>query len=587
MTFAKVSTKDSLQAEELIKKSLIKIDDQKFISQLDKLISKEVRPDLNAFFVAKYYLYTRNLDAGEKILLSTLNKLPKDDIKTAKLYNSLGGIQTYQSNVPEGMKSFRKAIEIYEKNGLSNKTGVIHNNIGNIYFTQLDYKSAEKHFERAVYFLRKDKDTIFLGGVNAIYAMCLAKLKKNKQAEKELSFAFAESKKHNNILGITCSYLAKGEIFQSEKKYADAEKAYLKSLELAQINGLGAFLMFNHVSLNKLYNIQGRYTEAVTHGEAAIPMIESSNNWSPLAAAYRNLSLSYAGIKNYEKAYEFNNKALNLFRKMTSEKNKRIINELNIKYETVKKEKAIALNKVKINRLTFISLGIGFLLILVIVIYTLNRKRTKERLYRIEEQKKLDIIAANLIGEEREKERVSYELHDSISASLTALRMKIENLAVEKELLLPITTNLENIQHETRKISHNLLPFQSGNLEFVKALENYCVENSSDTFQIKFHSSKETILISDIKAKTLYRIIQELVHNAMKHSQSSICFVSINANSELLNILVEDQGIGLKDSTKNGQGLLSIAKRVANIDGNIEINSFENKGTSILIEIPI
>ena len=119
------------------------------------------------------------------------------------------------------------------------------------------------------------------------------------------------------------------------------------------------------------------------------------------------------------------------------------------------------------------------------------------------------------------------------------------------------------------------------------ALENYCSENSTPTFQIKFYSPNEHVSISDIKAKTLYRIIQELVNNAMKHSQSSLCFVSLNANTEILNILVEDQGIGLKEGTKNGQGLISIAKRVANIDGNIEISSFENKGTSILIEIPI
>ncbi|MFN6086492.1 MAG: sensor histidine kinase, partial [Fluviicola sp.] len=193
----------------------------------------------------------------------------------------------------------------------------------------------------------------------------------------------------------------------------------------------------------------------------------------------------------------------------------------------------------------------------------------------------------NLIGEEREKERVSYELHDSISASLTALRMKIESLVIEKELLIPITSNLEAIQHETRKISHNLLPFQGGSSHFVTSLENYCSENSTTSFQIKFYSSIQQITISDIKAKTLYRIIQEMVNNAMKHSQSSVCYVSLNANSELLNILVEDQGIGLKEGTKNGQGLLSIAKRVANIDGNIEISSFENKGTSILIEVPI
>ena len=460
LLFANFTVKDSLKAEQLIKSSLATNNEAQFKKDLKELFPKNIREDLHAFFIAKYYLHTRQLDKAANLLQKTIKKYPTDDIRTAKLYNSLGGIRTYQNKVPEGMKAFNRAILIFEKNGLVNKTGIVHNNIANIYFTQLDYKSAEKHFEKAVFHLRKDKDTVFLGGVNAVYAMCLAKLKKNDIAEKELSLAFAESKKHNNILGITCSYLAKGEIFQSEKKYAAAEKAYLKSLELAQTNGLGAFLMFNHVSLNKLYNIQGRFTEAVTHGEAAIPMIESSNNWSPLASAYRNLSLSYAGIKNFEKAYEFNNKALNLFRKMTSEKNKRIINELNIKYETVKKEKAIAINKVKINRLTFISLGIGFLLILVIVIYSLNRRRTKERLYRIEEQKKLDIIAANLIGEEREKERVSYELHDSISASLTALRMKIESLDIEKEKLSPITSNLETIQHETRKISHNLLLFK-------------------------------------------------------------------------------------------------------------------------------
>lgn len=585
--FCSNNTKDSLKAEQLVLESLQEKNETQFKSKLNTLFSFERKNDIYTFFLAKYYLLTQAFQKAETVLNKGIKRLPENDIRSAKLYNSLGSVLSYQNKIPQGMKSYNKAITIYEKNKQISETAKIHSNIGNLYFTQLDYPSAEKHFKKSVAIFRKNKDTTYLGSVNAMYAMSLTKNGKFSLANKELDKAYFISKKYKNIVGIACCYLAKGEVFMDEKKYSEADEAFKLSLKLAEENRLGSFIVLNHISLNKLYNILKRFDEAIIHGETAISMIQSSTNLSPIAALSRNLSISYSGVNNFEKAYYYNNKALTLFRKINSEKNKKIINELNIKYETVKKEKAIAENKAKISKLTFVSIGSGLLFIVVLIIFYLNRIRNKERLYRIEEQKKLDVIAANLIGEEREKERVSYELHDSISASLTALRLKIETSEIEKEKLDGIISNLASIQDETRKISHNLLPFQGENSSFIRALENFCIENSSTIFEIKFHTSIEHIHISDIKAKTLYRIVQELVNNSMKHSQSSVCFVSINANSELLNILVEDQGIGLKEGRKNGQGLMSIAKRVANIDGNIEINSFENKGTSILIEISI
>ena len=89
---------------------------------------------------------------------------------------------------------------------------------------------------------------------------------------------------------------------------------------------------------------------------------------------------------------------------------------------------------------------------------------------------------------------------------------------------------------------------------------------------------------------TIFRIIQELVTNIIKHSQATSANISITNHQDSLSIIIEDNGIGFdmkKIQHKDGMGLSSIEKRVEHLEGTLEVDSTEGNGTTILIDIPL
>src|SRR5690606_4628493 len=107
-----------------------------------------------------------------------------------------------------------------------------------------------------------------------------------------------------------------------------------------------------------------------------------------------------------------------------------------------------------------------------------------------------------------------------------------------------------------------------------------CMENSSEKLKLDFQRyESEKPALNSIVSKVLYRIIQELIHNVQKHSQSKICYVQFTYQNKLLQISVEDEGIGFDvKNNKNNQGIQSIKKRIKDIGGELIIESEIGKG---------
>jgi signal transduction histidine kinase len=86
---------------------------------------------------------------------------------------------------------------------------------------------------------------------------------------------------------------------------------------------------------------------------------------------------------------------------------------------------------------------------------------------------------------------------------------------------------------------------------------------------------------------TIYRMVQELLHNVIKHSHATIALVQVIKNNDIIGITVEDNGIGIANDTDHGMGLNNLQQRVQDLGGKISITTASNKGTSITIELPI
>lgn len=199
-------------------------------------------------------------------------------------------------------------------------------------------------------------------------------------------------------------------------------------------------------------------------------------------------------------------------------------------------------------------------------------------------------------GEEKERQRLSRELHDGIGQYLVSVKMQLESLLYQdekdvKEQLSKIRTDFDKIVDEIRRISNNLMPSVLEAFGIVFAIRNLCVETSDHTglqisldFKGDFESLNKTI-------KTyIFRIAQEALNNIVKHAGAKRVELFLIRQREEVLFKIRDDGKGFnlqEIKSGSGHGMNNMRERVNLLNGSIEIDSQVNAGTQITINIPL
>ena len=205
-----------------------------------------------------------------------------------------------------------------------------------------------------------------------------------------------------------------------------------------------------------------------------------------------------------------------------------------------------------------------------------------------------NIINATLSGQEMERKKIAYFLHDNISALLSTAGIHLSILnskADEKNKELTKTIALLNEAHDkVRDLSHDLIPALLVRFGLFYAVEDVCEKNSNSKLQVDYESSvdKEKRYSDEFEIKIFF-IISELINNIIKHSSASTAKVSIDQNENLLTIKVFDNGKGFDTNqfnTLEGFGINQIKSRINAMKGRISIDSKLDMGTIITIDVP-
>ncbi|RMB57390.1 sensor histidine kinase [Dokdonia sinensis] len=328
-------------------------------------------------------------------------------------------------------------------------------------------------------------------------------------------------------------------------------------------------------------------------------------------AVYRE-HLAYKKLGDSLSSFKYMNEFLNEELKLNQTKNIQIISEYETKYQTAQKEKQIIAEKADKERNLNIAIGLAFLLILLTIIGVLlyrNSKRNEriaeqEKAIQIQKtekalkEKEIETINAMVSGQEKERQRLAGELHDNLGGTLAALKMHVGNIENTIEQgksptlsLAKMTTLLSAAYTQVRGIAHEKnsgVMAKNGLLPAIEKLANTI--SSSQGLQIEVQDfGLEDRLSNDLEI-TIFRIIQELITNIIKHSNATEATVSLTQHDKELNIMVEDNGVGFKVgklTSSNGMGLGSIERRVEHLEGTMEVDSSPGKGTNIIIDIPL
>ena len=298
---------------------------------------------------------------------------------------------------------------------------------------------------------------------------------------------------------------------------------------------------------------------------------------------------------------------------------KELMNSMAYEFETREKEREIIrlekdsqiaeLTLEQQKRLVWILLGsllIGlFALFLIIRFYVQKLKANQllaEKQSQLDQQKikdmsndfKIKNLESMIVGQEEERKRISTDLHDSLGGMLSALKLQYDSLHLKHQDLdqdedyNQINELIDTACDEVRNIARNLKPAALEKIGLKAALTdlvNRYKRFPEADITLHFHKTDKKL---DYNTKVhVYRIIQELINNAIKHSHCKELDIQISSLNDEFVIMVEDDGVGFdKLKAVYGHGIDNIRSRVNILKGDIQIDTQKNKGTSVIIHIP-
>jgi two-component system NarL family sensor kinase len=239
-----------------------------------------------------------------------------------------------------------------------------------------------------------------------------------------------------------------------------------------------------------------------------------------------------------------------------------------------------------------------FFLLLVYRNYIQKQKLQQLRINELETDKQLTATEAVLRGEERERTRLAKDLHDGLGGLLSGVKFSLinmkDNLIITPENMVVFERSLDMIDtsiKELRRVAHNMMPEILTKFGLDEALKEYCNSiNTTQLLTVKYQSlGMETRLENSVEI-IIYRIVQELLNNTMKHAAATDSFVQLIRQDNRLSIVVEDNGKGFDTNfapSNDGAGLANVRSRVDYLKGQYAIHTESGKGTLVNIEFNV
>ena len=329
---------------------------------------------------------------------------------------------------------------------------------------------------------------------------------------------------------------------------------------------------------------------------------------SEIVQSYNIYAQSYEALGDYKKALEYKNIYVLLNDSLNKKDKVDIIGRMEVRNRMAEKDKELVLQKLalaevnsKVRDKNFWIGGISFVTLSSVLIFALWRKKNinKQKLQQgkidnLQQKIKIERLKASIGAEERERTRIGRELHDGVGGLLSVARMNFElakkNNGNEQNADFKDGLHLlEEATVELRQAAYNLMPEVLLTQGLASAVQAFCEKmTSKSSTAITFQAIGDRSNITSEFDLPVYRIIQEFVHNIIKHAHAKNALVQMNFHDDgALGITIEDDGIGLPQGifeSSKGMGLKNITERLNDLGGKMDVQSTPETGTSIYLE---
>lgn len=527
-----------------------------------------------------------------------------------EIYNGIACCYQYLYNYQEAAKYLYKAAYAPGAASAGFSLGGVYNNFGLMLSRMGQGDEAMTYLDKAEILAKQGKDQdLLLAGILINKGTVYVDRKDWAEGQKYLEAAINIGAK-NNFVSIQKTALVNiGNIYLTQGKAEQALPYLLRGYALkGHVNPV--YSNANKAILGAAYYQLHQYKEGKKYLLDALTEAQQLHLGQNLLEINRMLSELNAITGDYKNAYNYYQTFTRLKDSLENKDRIKNINQFEIKYRVAEKDKALYQKQLLINmqqdhlknKNIWLTSIIGIAVFITVVLSSLYRiNRHKQRLQEkqiciLEQEKEINRFNAIMQGEEKERARLARELHDGLGGMLAAVKMNLSTLhnkyAVAGIEQLPdinqfteIEQMLDDVSGEVRKTAHNMMPDVLVRHGIIDALMLYIdTINNGNKLYIKFQPTGNWQSLDMTFQLSLYRIMQELIQNIVKHANASNAMVQMNRTHNQLNILVKDNGSGF-DTQKIvvGLGLKNIESRINSFNGKLYIQSAEDRGTAVNI----
>ncbi len=524
------------------------------------------------------------------------------------IYNSFANRFQRTGQYDSSMSYYYSAIAVIENDTPVNRNALatLYTNLSGVLQIVGDYPNALRYLDKAEAITRQIRYMHLLALVLINKGNTLNSMDRLDASIKNLEEALALARKHNFL---QWKHLALSNLGATHHAQGHDREALVFLKEAVSLKGEvdPNYQNTNIALLGKVYLALGNYKEAESYLLQSIATAEQKHIARDLTEGHLILSELYAATHDYHKAYMHQYNYIRLKDSIESQATKHDISNLEIKYRTAQKDKELIAKQLQISRQTaqikqknlwIVGVSAGALLLAAIaaLLYSMYRsnwhqQRFQEEKFRnLEQEQEIGQLRAMMKGEEKERIRIAQDLHDGIGGMLASIKMNLQAIQDEQPELQQlaginkVSGMLADTVTEVRKTAHNLMPDALTKQNLRGALLQYSDNNSNSLLQIALQYDVKEAMPKNAEL-FIYRIIQELVQNIVKHAGANYAVIQLMLHESSLSIIVEDNGSGFDTGrTTTGAGLQNIRKKVETLQGYLACSSVIGKGTTIHIE---
>jgi signal transduction histidine kinase len=550
------------------------------------------------------------IDSALQLIYKSLDNYSKlkDSARILIIYNAIGNIHINQASYDSAAKYLVRAVQLAELSGQQQNLGSFYNNLGYVFFKMQDPRKAIAYYEKALEINLGQNNTKTAAQCYSNLGDVYLDLGDPGKALQYYNMAMQLYDQEGEIIGSADILNNIGAVYFKDEKYPEALENFNKAYQLYFSQDYLEGITISLLNIGTIYSKLGRFQMADDTLASALDKATQAGYLDNRKQILWAIQQNYREWGKPDKALLYYDEYFSLYDSLLNVEKFKAVNELERKYEKEKDQaRILSLEKenlkktIQRNAILYGAIGLVMLALFLVLylrqrIYK-NKIIAEQKIRQLEEEKKL--LSAKLLveGQEEERKRIARELHDGLGVLLSATKMQFSSLKLSlpenKELFDRAIKLLEQATGDVRKISHNMMPGLLTKLGFYEAVEDL-IDNVKDTpgLHAECIIEGDQHRLPENKEIMLYRVVQEMVNNTIRHAGAKGITLQITRDGNELLLIYKDDGVGFDvekalESPAASLGLKSIQSRVGFLNGELKIDSAPGQGVRYTIILPL